>query len=277
MTVRKISALVLALLAAGTAQAAPVVINAASTTSYTQSFDALTTSTTASTWANDSSLAGWSLFTGAGAAITTHVAGTGSSNTGSFYSFGTGTNSERALGSAASGGAYFGSPANDAPAGFIALALTNAGTSAISNFTLSYDGEQWRNGGNTTAQSLTVQYGFGSSFAAVTSWTAAGSAFNFTSPIATATAAALDGNAAANRVAGLGGSVATNWAAGTTLWVRWTDLNDAGTDHGLAIDNLSFSVPAATITPEVPEPTSGVIALAGLGVAGLVARRRRAA
>jgi len=277
MKFNQLSALVLALSTAGLAQAAPVVINAASTTSYTQSFDTLTTSTTASTWGNDSTLAGWNLFTAAGAAITTYVAGAGSSNAGSFYSFGTGTASDRALGSAASGGAYFGSPATGATAGFIALALTNAGTSAISSFTLAYDGEQWRNGGNTTAQSLTVQYGFGSSFAAVTSWTAAGSAFNFTSPVATATAAAVDGNAAANRVAGLGGSVATNWAAGATLWVRWVDLNDAGNDHGLAIDNVSFSVPAATVTPEVPEPTSGAIALAGLAVAGLVARRRKAA
>ena len=187
MKFNKISALVLALSTAGLAHAAPVVINAGSTTSYSQSFDTLTTSTTASTWGNDSTLAGWNLFTAAGAPITTYVAGTGSSSTGSFYSFGASTASDRALGSAASGGAYFGSPASGATAGYIALALTNAGTSAISSFTLSYDGEQWRNGGNATAQSLTVQYGFGSSFAAVTSLTAAGSAFNFTSPVATAT------------------------------------------------------------------------------------------
>lgn len=283
MKFNKISALVLALSTAGLAHAAPVVINAGSTTSYSQSFDTLTTSTTANnttttTWANDSTLAGWNLFAATGGTVTTYIANAGGTSNGSFYSFGAINNSERALGSAASGNFYgSGSTASGATAGYIALALTNAGTSAISSFTLAYDGEQWRNGGNTTAQSLTVQYGFGSSFAAVTSWTAAGSAFNFTSPVATATAAAVDGNAAANRVAGLGGTVTTSWAAGQTLWVRWTDQNDAGNDHGLAIDNVSFSVPAATVTPEVPEPSSYAIALAGLAVAGLLARRRRAA
>jgi hypothetical protein len=266
-------AALLALCAASLAHAAPVSIDAASLTSYSQNFNSLAGSGTPA-WTNDSTLAGWSLFNSTGSAVASLVAADGSGNTGSFYSYGATGSSDRALGGLGSGGSYFGSPASGALAGYIALALKNTGSTGINSFTLSFDGEQWRNGGNTTKQTATLQYGFGSSFAAVSSWTAAGSAFNFTSPIATATAAGLDGNAAANRVAGLGGTVTTNWAAGQTLWLRWIENNDSGNDHGLAIDNLSFSVPAAAV---VPEPSSTAAALAGLAAVGFLARRRKAA
>jgi MYXO-CTERM domain-containing protein len=234
---------------------------------YTQSFDSLATSGTAVTWANDSTLAGWSLFTGAGNAISTYAANNGSSNTGAFVSYGSTGSGERALGVLASGGAYFGSPATGAVAGYIALALVNNSSLAFDSFTLSFDGEQWRNGGNTAAQSLTLQYGLGASFGTVASWQAAPAGFTFTSPVATATAAAVDGNAA-GLLAGLGGTVSLDWAPGQTLWLRWADLNDAGNDHGLAIDNVSFSVTA------VPEPGTTALWLAGLAALGLLARRR---
>jgi MYXO-CTERM domain-containing protein len=234
---------------------------------YTQSFDSLATTGTAVAWANDSTLAGWSLFTGAGNAISTYAANNGSSNAGAFVSYGSTGSSERALGVLASGGAYFGSPASGAVAGYIALALVNNSGLAFDSFTLSFDGEQWRNGGNAAAQSLTLQYGLGSSFGTVASWLAAPAGFSVTSPVATTTAAAVDGNVAGLQ-AGLGGTVNLDWAPGQTLWLRWTDLNDAGNDHGLAIDNLSFSVTA------VPEPGTTALWLAGLAALGLLARRR---
>ncbi len=31
------------------------------------------------------------------------------------------------------------------------------------------------------------------------------------------------------------------WTSGETLWLRWIELNDAGNDHGLALDNFSLS------------------------------------
>lgn len=264
-------AALLALSAAGLAHAAPVSIDAASLTSYSQNFNSLASNAGTATWANDSTLAGWSLFNAAGNGLTSYVSADGAGNTGSFYSYGTVGSSDRALGSLASGGTYFGSPASGTVAGYIAVALKNTGSTSINSFSLSFDGEQWRNGGNTTKHALTLQYGFGNSFSGVSGWTAAGSAFNFTSPIATATAASLDGNVISTRVAG---TVTTSWAAGQTLWLRWVDNNDSGNDHGLAIDNLSFSVPAAAV---VPEPSSTAAALAGLAAVGFLARRRKAA
>ncbi len=225
---------------------------------YTQNFDTLVTTGTAQPWTNDTTLAGWSLFRqpAPGTAIPTINAGDGTSNAGSFYSFGTGTTAERALGGAASGGAYFGSPASGAVAGWMALAINNGTSSSIPTFNLNYDGEQWRNGGNATAQTMSVEYGFGSAFTDVTTWNPAGTAFDFASPIHTATASALDGNAAANRQANLGGTIAPagGWAPGSTLWFRWIENNDAGSDHGLALDNVAFSVP---VTPVESFTTTG--------------------
>ena len=80
MNLRLIALAALAATAGSSAQAAISIATAATT--YNQSFDSLTTSTTAVAWTNDSTLAGWSLFTAAGTPIATSLAGTGGSNTG---------------------------------------------------------------------------------------------------------------------------------------------------------------------------------------------------
>lgn len=257
-------------LAAALPMAAQAAISLASpAATYSQNFDGLATTGATVAWANDSTLPGWSLFTGAGTAISTYAANNGSTNTGAFVSFGSTGSGERAFGSLASGGTYFGSPATGAVAGYMALALSNDSGLAFDSFTLRFDGEQWRNGGNTAAQSLALQYGLGASFASVASWVNAPAAFTFTSPVVGATAAAVDGNVA-GLVANLGGTIALDWAPGATLWLRWADLNDPGNDHGLGIDNLSFSVTA------VPEPGTTALWLAGLAALGLLVRRRSA-
>jgi MYXO-CTERM domain-containing protein len=234
---------------------------------YAQNFDSLTTSTTASPWANDSTLTGWSLFGSTGAAITTIVGGAGASNTGSFYSFGDSGSTERALGGAGSAGTYFGSPPSGSIAGHIAVSFKNDSATTFDTFTVGFNGEQWRNGGNTSAQTMALQYGFGNTFAAVGSWTAPGGTFNWASPVFSATAAAVNGNVA-GLASSVGGTVTTPWAAGQTLWIRWVENNDVGNDHGLAIDNFSLSVTA------VPEADTWAMLLAGLGLVGFIGRRR---
>ena len=246
-----------------------VVITTSSLT-YTQSFDSLANSGTSVAWTNDTTIAGWSLFNqvAGGTALTNYDAGTGSSNSGKFFSFGASGSAERALGGQGSGGAYFGSPSNGNVAGWIAVAFTNSAGQTLTGLTLSYDGEQWRDGGATTpvAQTMVLEYGFGSTFTSVSSWTAPGGNWNFTSPVYTNTGsgAAVVGNTA-GLVAGRGGSLTgLNWTVGSTLWVRWVEKNDAGNDHGLAIDGFSFTA--------VPEPSVSLLGLASLG---LFVRRRR--
>src|SRR5262245_41512263 len=74
-------------------------------TPYTQSFDTLPASGSA-TWTNNSNIPGWfHARTGTG---TTIVANDGSSNAGNLYSYGTGTATDRALGSLGSGNAAIG-------------------------------------------------------------------------------------------------------------------------------------------------------------------------
>ena len=64
---------------------------------YTQDFDTLTSSGTNNPWTDNLTLLGWY------SNRTTYSAGTGSSNAGALYSFGSTSSSERALGSVASG------------------------------------------------------------------------------------------------------------------------------------------------------------------------------
>lgn len=233
---------------------------------YSQNFDGLANTGVNNTWTQDSTLPGWSLFQFTGGNISTYNAGDGSVNTGSFYSFGTGTATDRAFGGTASGGAYFGSPPSATVAGYIAVSLLNTSGGTLNSFTLSFDGEEWRNGGNATPQTMQLQYGFGSTFAGVTTWNTPGGNFDWTSPVATTTPAAVDGNGA-GLVSGRGGSVSSlTWNDGDTLWIRWIENNDAGNDHGLAIDNF-------TIT-SVPEPSTVALGILS-GLAGLVIWKRR--
>ena len=236
---------------------------------YGNTFDNLLTAATLNPWANDvNPYQGWFLYNSTGAAIVDYNAHAGTNNTGRFYSFGSAGSSERALGGTASGGAYFGSPAAGSIAGWIAFAVTNNTGLTMTDFAVSFNGEQWRDGGAATpvAQTMVLEYGFGATFASVGTWTAPGGNFDWASPVITNTGsgAAVDGNAA-GLVTGRGGTISNlTWNNGDTLWVRWVERNDFGNDHGLAIDNFGFSA----------TPTPGAAALLGLGGLAMARRRR---
>lgn len=222
---------------------------------YTQYFNSLMSNGDSQSWTNDSTIPAWSLFNKTPSAITTIKVDNGGNNTRSFYSFGNEGDSDRALGAIGGSDLYFGSPAEGAVAGWIAVALQNKTAATITSINLTYDGEQWRNAGNPTLQTMVLEYGFGNSFAAVSTWTQPGSAFNFTSPEATESVTFGNGNVT-GLVAGRGGSISAgfNWAVDAILWIRWVERNDVALDHGLAIDNFTFSVP--TSTPATPTTTT---------------------
>lgn len=244
------------------------------TGSYTQNFDSLANTGTNNAWTDNSTITGWYMRRVDdvnGVLANQYNAGDGGSNTGAVYSFGTPSTTDRALGSVASGSVEH---------MVYGARLTNNTGGLIDQFTLSYVGEQWRNGGNTTAHRLFFSYKIGGTNVGADTQPGSGTVgysadptftrfenLDFWGPIATATAGPLDGNLAANQAAVSATVTGLTWNPGEDLWIRWVDLNDVGNDHGLAVDNLEF-----TANP-VPEPGS-MIALA-MGGLGLLARRRR--
>ena len=193
-----------------------------------QAFDSLQSSGTNVSFTNNATLTGWY------SSRTTYNAGTGSSTTGSLYSFGVaGTNAlgDRALGALASSGTstiHYG------------LRLRNTGTTDITSLAVSFRGEQWRDGGSAAPQTLNFSYRISES--AITDLTTGtytdADALDFTSPQASASASALDGNASGN-FTDLASSIAVTIPPNWEIMLRWSDVDDPGADHGLAIDGLS--------------------------------------
>lgn len=170
---------------------------------------------------------------------------------------------------------------------YIGLQLTNNTNKTLDSFTITYDGEQYREAAGATAAD-----GFDLQWSLVVSPTSGwrdnptnGGFYNngvsgvdyggasanqpggFLAPINNnAGAVALNGNLPANRVADITLTVSNiTWAPGSDLWIRW---RDNFTHDGIAIDNVRFSATA------VPEP--GTLALASLGLVavGLLRRKR---
>ncbi len=159
----------------------------------------------------------------------------GAATAGAIYSLGPAAGTtvvDRALGALASASFI----------GTFGATFINQTASAITNFTLSYVGEMWRNESNSP-NTLTFEYGIGvnnlldagaNTFTAVTG-------LDFTSPPGTATVTKLDGNATANRTARLASVTGINWLPGQNLVLRWRDADDTGSDDILGIDDVVFS------------------------------------
>jgi hypothetical protein len=208
-------------------------------TAFTQNFDAMTT---ADTWTNNiTPITGWYAKTDATASFSTFALNNGSTTTAALYSFG--TTSDRALGYIASN-TLFGSAGTGKA--YLGWRLVNNTGATIEQISITYTGEQWRKENNASANSLTVEYQTGTTVTDLTAgtWTSAGAGLTFTSPIVGATTAtSIDGNSSANRTSGLTATITfpTPLPNGEEVMIRWVDLNDSGSDHGLAIDDVSVT------------------------------------
>lgn len=236
---------VLSAAACAALHAAPVAITG--TGNYSQDFDTLPAINSAA-WADDSSLPGWySQRTGTG---TTIEADAGSNSSGNLYAYGATSATERALGSLGTSNATAENFAHG-------VQLQNTSGAAATLNSLAYTGEQWRKSGVTVAQVITLWYKISPS--PITSldpgtgnagWTAI-TAGDFSSPVNTVGAGPLDGNDPANQA-----TISINpnliVPAGNFLMIRWNDPDQAGIDHGLAIDNLAISwiaSPSISLSP----------------------------
>ncbi|RZJ87053.1 MAG: hypothetical protein EOO60_12645, partial [Hymenobacter sp.] len=217
---------------------------------YSQDFNGLPASN--GTFNDNSTIPG--VYAQRSAGGNTITANMGNSTAGDLYSFGTGTATERALGSVGSSGT----------GGFAyGIQFVNNTTSPIKSITLTYTGEQWRNGGDGAAQVIDFSYQVSASVITVlaprstaltspttTAPTPSGytavPALNFTSPVVTATPGALDGNAAANRTT-LTAIITVNIPVGSYLMLRWGDPDHSGADDGLAIDDVTAIFTTSTL------------------------------
>lgn len=233
---------------------------------YTESFDTLSASGTANAWVDNATVPGW--YAGAVNGFNNdYRAGSGTATTGDLYSFG--TSADRALGSLAS-----------ATTGEFAygVRLKNSTGSDLSGFSVGYVGEQWRDS-STSAQSLVFSYKTSSTpmmssepgnSPGAGGWIAF-PALDFTSPQVSGVGA-LDGNVAVNRLSFISVSLTgVTLGAGEELFLRWSDLNDAGSDHAMAIDSFSLTY-AAVPEPEVATWVTGMVLMMGWWIQ----RRRKA-
>lgn len=173
-------------------------------------------------------------------------------NTGSFWAFGSnGADPEKALGCIGSN-----TVADPNTNMYIALRLVNKTGVTLGSFTVTYNGEQWRDGASPTGETLSFAY---SLTALPADWNTTATftevpALNFTSPSASLTG--TSGNAVAGNTTGLIQDISAtisniSWAPNIELWLRWADPQlPSLADDGLAIDNFNFTAAAAVTIPD---------------------------
>ena len=258
---------------------------------YTQNFDSLPTDTRQNNtiqsgatapaidyvngWQDDTttvsgdhiSIPGWYLFHALSPTGTPPETGTnhhqrlrftpGNATVGAFYAFATSTtDTDKALGFIPSTTVVT-DPVADPTASnddtmFMGVRLTNNTGQTLNQFTLGFDGEQWRDAGSSTQNSVNFSWLVAPSTAAastihqIAGYTAVPQ-LAFTSPVATAAAAAVVGNTAGKVTIAPFTVTGINWTDGSDLWLRWGDQQQKTiADNGMAIDNVAFSASIGT-------------------------------
>lgn len=221
-------------------------------TPYTQNFNSLkATSGTSATLPT-----GWKLLETGSGANTSYAADAGGTATGNTYSYGTGTNTERAFGALRSGSVI---PTRG-------VQVRNSTGTTVTSMTITYTGEQWRCGATSRNDQLDFQYSLNATSLSTGTWVD-NNTLDFASP-STSTTGAKDGNAAANRAVKTATITGLNIANNAIFWLRWNDLDASGADDGLAIDDFSLQLSGSDLTPPTatafnPANGSANIALSG--------------
>ncbi len=217
-------------------------------TPYTQDFNSLDISTTASA----NLPIGWSIFETGTNADQKYIGDNGGSNSGNTFSYGTTSATERSLGGLQSGSLnpLFG------------VKFQNNSGATITSITVAYTGEQWRRGViNGVKDTLDFQYGINNADLSTGTWTNA-DGLDFMTPNIAAAAGALDGNATGNKTAISFTISSLNIAPGDFFYFRFADKNITGNDDGLAVDDMTVTFNGATL-PACTTPTVQPTAVTG--------------
>jgi hypothetical protein len=169
----------------------------------------------------------------------TYAADSGASSTGNTFSYGTGTNADRAFGEL------------DGDTGLTSIVggcfVNNTGF-MINSLSIGYTGEQWRFGaddGNTDRldfQFSTTALSLNDGGLADPKWTDVNT-LDFVSPVNTGTVGTRDGNAVGNRTPKTPTAIipASGIPFSSTFFIRWFPTNITGADDGLAIDDFTLT------------------------------------
>lgn len=236
-------------------------------TQYTQDFDTLAASGTSS-----SVPTGWAFSESGTNANTTYTAGTGSSNTGDTYSFGSTGSTERAFGGLRSG----------ALIPTIGVQFVNNTGGTIGQLSIRYNCEHWRIGvsNRNAADRLDFQYSTDATSLTTGTWNNV-DALDCLSTVTSGTAGALDGNLNRTQVSGV--LTGLNIPNGATFWIRWNDSDISSSDDGLAIDDYVMdqlnpnAIALRTASGRSglgASPMAGIVALSLTGAAVVVYRKR---
>jgi hypothetical protein len=243
--------------------------------SHSENFDFLASTGTGNSWNNDQSpenanqSPGWWWF---GDNLTGYDASDGSSSAPDLTSFG--DDADRALGSLSGS-------ANDYTVW--SLVIENNLAAPITALTITFTGEQWRDG-DATSDPITFSYktssldsdfdarsDFGDDFGEQipdATWTA-NPDLNFSGTDDLAGDVAIDGNNPTNQSA-RSDTFSVSIPVGDLIALRWYDENATLSDHGLAIDNLTITAITA-----IPEPSALLFGGLICAVVGLECVRRR--
>jgi hypothetical protein len=197
---------------------------------YSHNFNTL--SDIAGTTTNNLTITGWFLTESGGGARDNeqYAVDNGGLTTGDMYSYGSSGSTDRALGALRTGTLI---PSYGA-------AFTNNTGSAITNIKISFTGEEWRLGAAFRTDELDFQYSTNATDLTTGTWTGV-AALNFVTPnTGTGAATAMDGNNATNRTALTATITGLNIANGASFFIRWVDIDVAGADDGLAVDDFSL-------------------------------------
>ena len=222
---------------------------AALNTAYSQNFNGMGTTDLTITDDVTGSLPGFHAFRQVGNTNPNLVeADDGSGLTGNFKNYGQSNQIDRALGMLP-----------DASTGFLRFGarFVNDTGVPINSITVTYTGEQWHVG-SLQPQAMAFAYRTAASVNDLTTgvYTAVPN-LSFTSPVLSSVPGQVDGNQAGNR-ATFTVTFAVTVPAGEELMLRWEMTNEAGSDHGLAVDDLTVTAQGASTA--APASISGRVA-----------------
>jgi hypothetical protein len=217
------------------------------TGSYTQNFNTLASSGTPG-WTNAvAPLPSWYAYAGT-MAVTNYRTGTGSATDGGLYSYGTNHASDRSLGSLASAEKNY----------RFGVAFINTTGQTVTNLVIGFTAEQWRVGASAATNTLSFHYSITNCMLALNDtaeWRPV-AALDYDSPLTTSTTNAGPCYESAARSAAI-----TRYPIlpGEVLLLRWSDPDEAGGDHGLAIDDLTvgWAAGALPVQDAVPVGRAG--------------------